>query len=75
MNSEVLTDVAESTGSSVSDALNEVVQTTGLGDLLKSLTGMTLSRFLSIIILAVICVVVVKCFLRLVNRILEKGRI
>ena len=75
MNSEVLTDVAESTGSSVSDALNEVVQTTGLGDLLKSLTGMTLSRFLSIIILAVICVVVVKCFLRMVNRILEKGRI
>lgn len=75
MDADVLTDVAESTGNSVSDALNEVVETAGLGDLLKSLTGMTLSRFLSIVILAVICVVVVKCFLRLVNRILEKGRI
>lgn len=78
MDSDVLTDVAdvaESTGNTVSDALNEVVQTTGLGDVLNNLTGMNLSRFLSIVILAVICVVVVKCFLRLVDRILEKGHI
>lgn len=73
--SDVLTDVAQDTGSSVSDALSEVVETTGLGDVLKSLTGMTLPRLLSLVVLIVVCVVVVKCFLRLVDRILKKGRI
>lgn len=72
---EILSDVAGSAGSSITDAFQEVADSTGLSALLKDMTGLTLPRLISIVVLVVCCVLIIKMIQHGVERILQRGKI
>ncbi len=72
---EILDNVTSSAGNPVSDVFTEVAESTGLTGLLHNLTGMTLSRFLSLVALAAVCLVVMKLVQRFVRNLLKRGTI
>ncbi len=72
---EILSDVAGSAGSSITDAFQEVADSTGLSALLKDMTGLTLPRLISIAVLVVCCVLIIKMIQHGVERILQRGKI
>lgn len=72
---EILDNVAGNTSNSVTDVLNEVADSTGLSELFRNFTGLTLSRVISIAILAVCCVLVIKLVQRFLNRLLTRGKV
>ena len=72
---EILDNVTSSAGNPVSDVFTEVAESTGLTGVLHNLTGMTLSRFLSLVALAAVCLVVMKLVQRFVRNLLERGTI
>ena len=73
--SEIIEDVAGNTGSSVNDVLNEVAESTGLSQLFQNFTGLSLSKIISIAILAVCCILIIKVVQHCLNRILSRGRV
>ena len=72
---EIIDNVAGDTTGSVSDVLNEVAESTGLSELFRNFTGLSLSKVISIVILAVCCLLIIKVIQRCLNRILAKGKI
>lgn len=72
---EIIEDVAGNAGSSVNDVLNEVAESTGLSELFRNFTGLSLSKVLSIVILAACCVLIIKVIQHFLNRILARGKI
>ena len=72
---EIIDNVAGDTTGSVSDVLNEVAETTGLSELFRNFTGLSLSKVISIAILAVCCLLIIKVIQHCLNRILAKGKI
>ncbi len=72
---EILNDVTSSAENPVSDVLNEVAESTGLGGILHHLTGMTLSHFLFLVVLAAVCLLVIQLVQRFVKRVLERGTV
>lgn len=72
---EIIDDVAGSTSDSVADVLNEVANSTGLSALFKNFTGLSLSKLISVAILAVCCVLIIKLVQHFLNRILAQGKI
>ena len=72
---EIIDNVAGDTTGSVSDVLNEVAESTGLSELFRNFTGLSLSKVISIVILAVCCLLIIKVIQRCLNRILAKDKI
>ena len=72
---EIIDNVAGDTTGSVSDVLNEVAESTGLSELFRNFTGLSLSKVISIAILAVCCLLIIKVIQHCLNRILAKGKI
>lgn len=72
---EIISDVADSTGSTVSDAFQEVAQSTGLSDVLKDLTGLTPARLISIAVLILCCILIIKVVQHCVEKLLQRGTV
>lgn len=68
-------EILDTAGSSVTDVINEVVDSTGLAPILKDFTGLTPARLISLALLIVCCLAVIKVIQHFLNRILERGKI